>query len=61
MESGKTFAESKGEIVRAVENLEVACGIPTMMQGEFSEDISEGIDEFVIRQPLGVGACIAPF
>ncbi len=61
MESGKTFAESKAEVVRAVENIEVACGIPTMMQGEFSEDISSGIDEFVIRQPLGVGACIAPF
>lgn len=60
-ESGKTLAESKGEIVRAVENIEVACGIPTMMQGGFSEDISAGIDEFVIRQPIGVGACIAPF
>ncbi len=60
-ESGKTFAESKAEIVRAVENIEVACGIPTLMQGEFSEDISTGIDEFVIRQPLGVGACITPF
>jgi malonate-semialdehyde dehydrogenase (acetylating) / methylmalonate-semialdehyde dehydrogenase len=60
-ECGKTFAESKAEIIRAVENVEVACGIPEMMQGEFSEDISAGIDEFVIRQPLGVGACIAPF
>ncbi len=60
-ESGKTFAESKAEIVRAIENVEVACGIPTLMQGEFSEDIATGIDEFVIRQPLGVGACIAPF
>lgn len=60
-ECGKTFAESKAEIVRAVENIEVACGIPTLMQGEFSEDISAGIDEYVIRQPLGVGACIAPF
>lgn len=60
-ESGKTFAESKAEIVRAVENIEVACGIPTLMQGEFSEDIATGIDEYVIRQPLGVGACIAPF
>lgn len=60
-ECGKTFAESKGEILRAVENIEVACGIPTLMQGEFSEDIASGIDEFVIRQPLGVGACIAPF
>jgi malonate-semialdehyde dehydrogenase (acetylating)/methylmalonate-semialdehyde dehydrogenase len=61
MECGKTFAESKAEIVRAVENIEVACGIPTLMQGEFSEDISAGIDEFVIRQPLGIGASIAPF
>ena len=60
-ECGKTFAESKGEILRAVENIEVACGIPTLMQSEFSEDIAAGIDEFVIRQPLGVGACIAPF
>ena len=60
-ECGKTFAESRAEIVRAVENIEVACGIPTLMQGEFSEDITTGIDEYVIRQPLGVGACIAPF
>jgi malonate-semialdehyde dehydrogenase (acetylating)/methylmalonate-semialdehyde dehydrogenase len=60
-ECGKTFSESKAEIVRAVENIEVACGIPTLMQGEFSEDISAGIDEYIIRQPLGVGACIAPF
>lgn len=60
-ECGKTFAESKGEIVRAIENIEVACGVPTLMQGEFLEDISAGIDEFVIRQPLGVGACIVPF
>ncbi len=60
-ESGKTFSESKAEVVRAVENIEVACGIPKLLQSEFSEDISKGIDEFVIRQPVGVGACIAPF
>jgi malonate-semialdehyde dehydrogenase (acetylating)/methylmalonate-semialdehyde dehydrogenase len=60
-ESGKTYGESKGEVVRAVENIEVACGIPTMLQSEFSEDIAGGIDEFMIRQPLGVCACIAPF
>jgi len=60
-ESGKTFSESKAEIVRAVENIEVACGIPKLLQSEFSEDITKGIDEFVIRQPLGTGACIAPF
>jgi malonate-semialdehyde dehydrogenase (acetylating)/methylmalonate-semialdehyde dehydrogenase len=60
-ESGKTFAESKAEIVRAIENVEVACGIPVLLQSEFSEDIARGIDEYMIRQPLGIGACIAPF
>jgi malonate-semialdehyde dehydrogenase (acetylating)/methylmalonate-semialdehyde dehydrogenase len=60
-ECGKTFAESKAEMTRAVENIEVACGIPTLMQSVFSEDIATGVDEFVIRQPLGVGACISPF
>lgn len=60
-ECGKTYAESKAEMVRAVENIEVACGIPTLLQGEFSEDIARGVDEFMIRQPLGVGACISPF
>lgn len=60
-ECGKTFAESKGELLRAIENIEVACGIPRLLQSDFSEDISTGIDEFYIRQPLGVGACISPF
>lgn len=60
-ECGKTFAESKAEMVRAVENIEMACSIPAMLQSEFSEDVAKGIDEFVIRQPLGVGACISPF
>lgn len=61
MECGKTFEESKGEMQRAIENVEVACGTPTLIQSEFSEDIASGIDEFMIRQPLGVCACIAPF
>ncbi|MGF7140207.1 CoA-acylating methylmalonate-semialdehyde dehydrogenase [Roseimarinus sediminis] len=60
-ESGKTLAESKAEMVRAIENIEVACGIPVLLQSEFSEDVATGIDEFMIRQPLGVGACITPF
>ena len=60
-ECGKTFAESKAEMVRAVENIEVACGIPTLLQSAFSEDIATGVDEFVIRQPIGIGACISPF
>ena len=60
-ECGKTLAESRGELQRAIENVEVACGTPILMQSEFSENIAGGIDEFMIRQPLGVCACIAPF
>jgi len=60
-ECGKTFAESKAEMVRAIENVEVACGIPMLMKGEISEDIAPGIDEIMLRQPLGVCATIAPF
>ncbi len=61
IECGKTIGESRGEIRRAIENVEVACGIPSLMQGDFSEDIAPGIDELMIRQPLGVCAVIAPF
>ncbi|MUG98133.1 CoA-acylating methylmalonate-semialdehyde dehydrogenase [Scytonema sp. UIC 10036] len=61
LECGKTLAESKGEMRRAIENVEVACGIPMMMQGTNLEDIARGIDEMMIRQPLGVCAVIAPF
>lgn len=61
LECGKTFGESRGEMRRAVENVEVACGIPMLMQGDVLEDIASGIDEMMIRQPLGVTAIIAPF
>src|ERR1700683_5137501 len=60
-ECGKTLTESKAEIVRAVENVETACGMPMMMQGTNCEDIAAGIDEHMIRQPLGVVAAIVPF
>lgn len=60
-ECGKTLAESRGEMRRAVENVEVACGIPILMQGYNSEDIARGVDEIMIRQPLGVTAIICPF
>lgn len=60
-ESGKTKAESIGEIQRAIENVEVACGTPMLMAGDVIEDIATGIDEMMIRQPLGVAACITPF
>jgi malonate-semialdehyde dehydrogenase (acetylating)/methylmalonate-semialdehyde dehydrogenase len=61
LECGKTLAESRGELRRAIENVETAAGMPMMMQGNFSEDIARGVDEFTIRQPLGVCAIIAPF
>lgn len=60
-ECGKTLGEARGEMRRVIENVEVACGIPTLMQGYNSEDIATGIDEFMIRQPVGVAAVIAPF
>src|SRR5579863_4601492 len=60
-ENGKTFAEGKAELRRAIENVEVACGIPSMMQGYNLEDVARGIDEMMIRQPLGVVAAITPF
>jgi malonate-semialdehyde dehydrogenase (acetylating) / methylmalonate-semialdehyde dehydrogenase len=61
VENGKTLAEARGELRRAIENVEVACGIPTLMQGYNLEDVARGIDEMMIRQPLGVVAAITPF
>ena len=60
-ENGKTYAEAAGELRRGIENVEVACGIPTMMQGYNLEDIASGIDETMNRAPLGVVGVITPF
>jgi malonate-semialdehyde dehydrogenase (acetylating)/methylmalonate-semialdehyde dehydrogenase len=60
-ENGKTLAEAKAELRRGIENVEVACGIPMMMQGYNLEDVTPGVDEMLIRQPLGVVAAIVPF
>lgn len=60
-ENGKTLAEAEAEFRRGIENVEVACGIPTMMMGTLSEDIASGVDELMIRQPVGVVAIITPF
>ncbi|HTY53994.1 MAG TPA: CoA-acylating methylmalonate-semialdehyde dehydrogenase [Candidatus Binataceae bacterium] len=60
-ECGKTYSESAGEVRRGIDNVDVACGIPSLMQGLYSEDIARGIDEILIRQPLGVVAAITPF
>jgi len=61
IECGKTFGEAKAEMVRAIENVEVACGMPMLMKGEISEDIAPGIDEMMLRQPVGICASVAPF
>ena len=61
LECGKIYAESVGEIRRGIENVEVACGAPILMQGFNNEDIARGIDEHMFRQPLGVVAAITPF
>lgn len=60
-ECGKTLAEAKGELRRGIENVEVAAGIPSMMLGQNLEDIASGVDEFMIRQPVGIVAAITPF
>jgi len=60
-EHGKTIDESRGETRRGIENVEVACGIPTLIQGPYSEDIATDIDEWIIRQPLGVFGIIGPY
>jgi malonate-semialdehyde dehydrogenase (acetylating)/methylmalonate-semialdehyde dehydrogenase len=60
-ECGKTLAEAEGELRRGIENVEVATGIPSMMMGSNLEDIASGIDELMIRQPVGVVGVIAPF
>jgi malonate-semialdehyde dehydrogenase (acetylating)/methylmalonate-semialdehyde dehydrogenase len=61
LENGKNLDEARGEMRRAIENVEVACGIPTLTLGDFAEDVARGVDEIMIRQPVGVAALICPF
>ena len=60
-ENGKTLEEARGEVRRAIDNVEVACGIPSLMQGRTLAQVSRGIDELMERVPLGVCAVIPPF
>jgi malonate-semialdehyde dehydrogenase (acetylating)/methylmalonate-semialdehyde dehydrogenase len=60
-EHGKTLSEARGEIRRGIENVEVACGIPSMMQGGHVAHAAPEIDETAIRKPLGVFTAITPF
>ncbi|MDX6513999.1 MAG: malonate-semialdehyde dehydrogenase (acetylating) / methylmalonate-semialdehyde dehydrogenase [Gaiellaceae bacterium] len=60
-EHGKVLSDAKGEVTRGLEVIEFACGIPTLLKGDFTEQASTGIDVYSIRQPVGVVAGITPF
>jgi malonate-semialdehyde dehydrogenase (acetylating)/methylmalonate-semialdehyde dehydrogenase len=60
-EHGKVTSDALGEIARGLENLEFACGIPSLLKGDFSEQVSTGVDVYMIRQSVGVVAGITPF
>jgi malonate-semialdehyde dehydrogenase (acetylating) / methylmalonate-semialdehyde dehydrogenase len=60
-EHGKVFSDAKGEVTRGMEVVEYACGIPTLLKGEYSEQVSTDVDAYSFRQPLGVVAGITPF
>ena len=61
IEHGKVPSDAAGELARGLENIEFACGIPNLLKGGFSEQVSGGIDVYSIKQPLGVVAGITPF
>ncbi len=60
-EHGKVLSDAMGEVTRGLEVIEFACGIPTLLKGDFSEQASTGVDVYSIRQPVGVVAGITPF
>ena len=60
-EHGKVLSDAQGEVTRGLEVVEFACGIPHLLKGGFSEEVSTGIDVYSIRQPLGPVAIISPF
>ena len=60
-EHGKVFSDARGEVIRGMEVVEFACGIPQMLKGEFSESVGTGVDSWSQRQPVGVCAGITPF
>jgi malonate-semialdehyde dehydrogenase (acetylating) / methylmalonate-semialdehyde dehydrogenase len=60
-EHGKVLADARGEVQRGLEVVEFACGIPQLIKGEFSENVSTEVDSYSLRQPLGVAAGITPF
>ena len=60
-EHGKVFTDAQGEVTRGIDVVEFACGIPQLLKGDFTDQVSTGIDNWTLRQPLGVVAGITPF
>jgi malonate-semialdehyde dehydrogenase (acetylating)/methylmalonate-semialdehyde dehydrogenase len=60
-EHGKVFTDAQGEVSRGIDIIEFACGIPQLLKGDFTDQVSTGIDNWTLRQPLGVVAGITPF
>ncbi len=61
LEHGKVFTDAQGEVSRGIDVVEFACGIPQLLKGDFTDQVSTGIDNWTLRQPLGVVAGITPF
>ncbi|MDO9234912.1 MAG: CoA-acylating methylmalonate-semialdehyde dehydrogenase [Aquabacterium sp.] len=60
-EHGKVFSDAQGEVMRGIDIVEFACGIPQLLKGDYTDQVSTGIDNWTMRQPLGVVAGITPF
>ncbi len=60
-EHGKVFSDAQGEVTRGIDIVEFACGIPQLLKGDYTDQVSTGIDNWTLRQPLGVVAGITPF
>ena len=61
LEHGKVFTDAQGEVARGIDIIEFACGIPQLLKGDFTDQVSTGMDNWTLRQPLGVVAGITPF
>jgi malonate-semialdehyde dehydrogenase (acetylating)/methylmalonate-semialdehyde dehydrogenase len=60
-EHGKVFSDAQGEVMRGIDIIEFACGVPQLLKGDYTDQVSTGIDNWTLRQPLGVVAGITPF
>lgn len=60
-EHGKVFDDAQGEVARGIDVIEFACGIPQLLKGDFTDQVSNGLDNWTLRQPLGVVAGVTPF